>query len=97
MYEKYDNHTEDIIKAQSGSEEALEKLSERLVNRIEKLNLFMINKLGNQIVDIGTVMPSQVAEVLQSVKYGNDIDEIMKKIAEITDKNVEDIYEIFEG
>ncbi len=78
------------------SEEALEKLSERLVNRIEKLNLFMINKLGNQIVDIGTVMPSQVAEVLQSVKYGNDIDEIMKKIAEITDKNVEDIYEIFE-
>ncbi len=28
MYEKYDNHTEDIIKAQSGSEEALEKLIE---------------------------------------------------------------------
>lgn len=78
------------------SEEVLERLSERLVNRIEELNLFMINKLGNQIVDIGTVMPSQVAEVLQSVKYGNNIDEIMNKISEITDKNVEDIYEIFE-
>ncbi len=56
----------------------------------------MINKLGKQIVDIGTVTPSQVAEVLQSIKYGNNINEIMSKIAEITDKNVEDIYEMFE-
>ena len=78
------------------SEEALERLSERLVNRIEELNTFMINKLGEQIVDIGKVMPSQVGELLQSVKYGNDIDEIMNKIAEITDKNVDDIYKIFE-
>lgn len=78
------------------NEEALERLSERLVNRIEKLNTYMIEKIGNQIVDIGAVMPSQMAEVLQSVKYGNNIDEIMSKIAEIIDKNVEDIYEIFE-
>lgn len=78
------------------SEEALERLSERLVNRIEELNYFMIKKLGEQIVDIGQLTPSQLQQVLQSVKYGNNINEIINKIAEITDKNVKDIYEIFE-
>ena len=78
------------------SEEALERLSEKLVNRIEELNTFMINKLGKQIVDIGTLTPSQLREVFQSVKYGNNLDEIVNKIAKITDKNVQDIYEIFE-
>lgn len=78
------------------NEEMLERLSERLVNRIESLNTFMIKKLGEQLYDIGTLMPSQLREVMQSVKYGNNLDEIINKIAEVTDKNVEDIYEIFE-
>lgn len=78
------------------SEEVLEKLSERLVNRVEKLNTYMIKKLGKQIVDIGTFTPSQVKEILQSVKYGNNLDEIMNEIADVSDKNVSDIYKIFE-
>ncbi len=78
------------------SEEVLERLSERLVDRIESLNTFFIKKLGNQISDIGKVTPSQLRELLQTVKYGNNIDDIMNKLAEITDKNVEDIYDIFE-
>ena len=78
------------------SEETLERLSERLVNRIEELNTFMIKKIGNQLYDIENLTPSQLREIFQSIKYGNDLDEIINKIAEITDKNVEDIYIIFE-
>lgn len=78
------------------SEETLERLSERLVNRIESLNTYFINKLGEQIVDIGKLTPSQLREVFQSVKYGNNLDDIVNKLAEITDKNVKDIYDIFE-
>lgn len=78
------------------SEEALERLSEKLVNRIEKLNLFMIQKIGDQIVNIGTLTPTQLMEIFQSVKYGNDIDEIVSKIAEITNLNINDIYSIME-
>lgn len=78
------------------SEEVLERLSERLVNRVEKLNTYMIEKIGKQIVDIGTFTPSQVREVLQSVKYGNNLDEIMNEIADASEKNVSDIYKIFE-
>ena len=78
------------------SEDTLERLSERLVNRIESLNTYFIKKIGKQIKTIGTVTPSQLSELLQSVQYGNDIDEIMNKIAEVTDMNVKDIYRIFE-
>lgn len=78
------------------SEESLEKLSERLVNRIEDLNAFMIKKLARQLKDIGTLTPSQLREVFQSVKYGNDINEIINKIVQINNANVEDIYSIFE-
>ena len=78
------------------SEEALERLSERLVNRIEELNLFMIKKLGDQIVNIGELTPSQLRQVFQSVQYGSNFNDIVNMIAQITDKNVEDIYSIFE-
>lgn len=78
------------------SEDTLERLSERLVDRIESLNAYFINKIGNQIKTIGTITPSQLAELLQSVQYGNDIEEIMNKISEVTDMNVKDIYDIFE-
>ena len=78
------------------SESALERLAERLVNRIEELNAYYIEKLGKQITTIGSVMPSQVRELFQTVQYGADIDDIMNKIAEITNLNVQDIYDIFE-
>lgn len=78
------------------SEDTLEKLTERLVDRVESLNTYFIKKIGNQIKTIGTITPSQLNELLQSVQYGNDINEIMNKIAEITDMNVKDIYKIFE-
>lgn len=78
------------------SEDTLEKLTERLVDRIESLNTYFIKKIGKQIKTIGTITPSQLTELLQSVQYGNDIDEIMNKIAEVTDMNVKDIYKMFE-
>lgn len=78
------------------SDEVIEKLSERLVNRIESLNTYMIKKLGEQIKSIGSLTPSQLREVLQSLEYGNDLDDIINKLAEITNLNVKDIYDIFE-
>ena len=78
------------------SEEALERLTERLVNRIEELNEYFIEKLGEQIIDIGEMTPSQLKELFQSIRYGSNLDKIAYKLAEITDKNVADIYKIFE-
>lgn len=78
------------------SEEALEKLSERLVNRIEELNNFFIDELGNQLVSVGNMLPSQFNVLLQSLEFGNDLDKIVNKLSEVTNKNVDDVYKIFE-
>lgn len=78
------------------SEDAIEKLSERLVNRAEKLNSYLLIKLAEQINTIGNLNPTQAREILQSVKYGNDIKEIAQKVSEMTNKNVSEIFEIFE-
>jgi|GEM_PF-5564553 len=66
----------------------LEEYKNKYIKRFEKL--------GKQIVDIGTFTPSQVREVLQSIKYGNNLDEIMNKISDVSEKNVSDIYKIIE-
>lgn len=77
-------------------ETTMEKLSERLVNRIESLNAFMLKKLGDQLYDIGTFTPSQIRQIYQSIQYGNNLNEIISKLAEVTDKNEKDIIKIFE-
>ena len=49
------------------SQEALERLSEKLVQRTQELNHFMIKKLAEQIKRIGSLTPSQAREMLQSI------------------------------
>lgn len=78
------------------SEEALERLSERLVRRIEELNTLYINSLGEQLNTIGKLTPTQLAQLFQTIKYGGDLDKIVKKISEVTRLNVNDIYSMFE-
>lgn len=78
------------------SQEALERLSEKLVQRTQELNHFMIKKLAEQIKRIGSLTPSQAREILQSIQYGADLNEIINELTRITNLNVNDIYEIFE-
>lgn len=77
-------------------EKSLERISERLVQRTQELNAFMIKKLAEQIKTIGSLTPSQAREILQSVQYGANLDEIVNELARITNLNVKDIYDIFE-
>lgn len=78
------------------SEEALERLSERLIRRIEELNTIYVNTLGEQLNTIGKLTPTQLAQLFQTIKYGGDLDKIVKKVSEITRLNVNDIYSMFE-
>ena len=78
------------------SEEAMERLSEVLVNRIEELNAVILEEIGVAIKKIGTLTPSKAQQLAQMLKYGGSYDKIMKKLAEITNLNVKQIYEIFD-
>lgn len=78
------------------SEELIDKVVERLVRRIEKGNEYVLEEIGATIKEFGEITPSQAQELAQILKYGGRYDKIAKKLAEITELNVKDIYKIFE-
>jgi hypothetical protein len=77
-------------------ERLIDKLVERLVDRIEEGNAYTLQKIGESIKQIGTLSPSKAQQLAQILKYGGNFDKIVKKLAQITELNVKDIYEIFE-
>lgn len=78
------------------SEQIIEQLTERLVNRIEKGNEYVLEQIGKSINKIGTLSPSKAQQIAQVLKYGGSYEKIVNKLAEITNMNVQDIYKIFE-
>lgn len=78
------------------NQEVEELLVERLVNRIEEANTFILEKIGKAIKKISTLTPSQAYQVSQILKYGGSYEEIAKRLAKVSGKNVKEIYEIFD-
>jgi predicted RecB family endonuclease len=77
-------------------ERLIDKLVERLVDRIEQGNTYTLQKIGESIKKIGALSPSKAQQLGQILKYGGNYDKIVEKLAQITQLNVNDIYEIFE-
>ena len=77
-------------------ERLIDKLIERLVSRIEEGNTYILEQIGKSINKIGTLSPSKALQLVNVLKYGGNYDKIVEKLAQITDLNVKDIYEIFE-
>lgn len=77
-------------------ERLIDLLVERLVDRIEQVNGYILKKIGESINAIGTLSPSEAQQLIQILKYGGNYDKIVEKLTQITELNVQDIYEIFE-
>lgn len=77
------------------SDEVIEKVIERLINRIEQANTYVLKKIGKNIKKLDTITPSDVYRLEQLLKFGGDYDKIVNKLAEITELNVKDIKKIF--
>lgn len=78
------------------NDKIIDKLVERLVNRIEKGNTYVLEQIGYSIKKIGELSPSKAQALQQILKYGGSYEKIVNKLAEITELNVKDIYKIFE-
>lgn len=78
------------------SDEVIEKVTERLVNRIEQGNEYVLQKIGESVKKIGTLSPSATHELEQIMQYGGDYEKIAQKLAKIMNVNVKEIYEIFD-
>ena len=77
-------------------ERIIELLSERLVNRVEQANTYVLEQIGKSIKKVGTLKPTQAQQLGEILKYGGNYDKIVKELAKITKLNIKDIYEIFE-
>ena len=77
-------------------QEIEEQLAERLVDRIEKGNAFILQKIGDAIKTISTLNPSQAYQLSQILKYGGSYEEILKELSKISKRNIQDIQKIFE-
>ena len=73
-----------------------EKLVQILIDRINALNEDILTIIGNRIKQIGELTPTQVHQIQQMLMYDTDIDTIVQKLAEVTNMNVNDIYNMFE-
>ena len=73
-----------------------EKLVQILIDRINALNEDILTLMGNRIKEIGELTPTQEHQIQQMLMYNTDIDIIVQKLAEITNMNVNDIYNMFE-
>ena len=77
------------------SDEVIEKVTERLVKRLENVNLYTLKKIAKKIKQIKTLSSSDSHRLAQIMQYGGDYDKIVKELAKITQMNTKEIYEIF--
>jgi hypothetical protein len=77
------------------SEEQIELLVERLINRIEEANTYFLMKMGSSIKQIRELTPSQAQQLIQILKYNGNYEDIIREIAKYTDLNIKDIDDIF--
>ena len=78
------------------SDEVIDMLSERLVQRIQEGNVYVLKKIGKAIKEIGTLNKTQAQQLAQVLKYGGSYQEIVYKLSQITGLNKKEIEEIFE-
>lgn len=71
-----------------------EILVQRLLDRIQDLNEEILVRIGRRIKQIGKLTPSQAHQINQMLMYGEDIDEIVQLLSNITRLNTVDIYNI---
>ena len=77
------------------TEKQMELLTERLMDRVEKANTKFLKSIGYSIKEIKKMTSTQAQQLIQILKYGGNYEEIINKIAEYMDLNVEEVDAIF--
>ena len=78
------------------NERQINMLPERIVGNIQKMNTEYLETIGEVINKIGELRPSDVHKLQQMYDYGADMHRITLKLAEISEKNTQEIYDIFD-
>ena len=77
------------------TEEQIDLLVERLVERINKANIYFLKNIGSSLKKIRELTPTKAHELVQILQYGGNYEEIVQQISKYTNLNVSEIDEIF--
>lgn len=77
------------------TQEQVDKIVERLIDRVEKANSVFLKKIGKSIDEISKLTPSNAHTLAQILKYGGDYEKMLKEIDKYTKLNIQDINKIF--
>lgn len=77
------------------TENQIEQIIEKLIDRIEYANTYFLQSIGSSIGKIRELTPSQAQQLVQILKYGGKYEDIIREISKYTDLNIKDIDEIF--
>lgn len=78
------------------TEEQKQLLPERISQRLEKINEEYLQMIGKRIKEIGTMSAADAHRLSQMREYGADVEKITQELAEISEKNIAEIYEIYD-
>lgn len=77
------------------TEEQIDLLVERLVERINKANVYFLESIGSSIKELSKLTPTKAHQLAQILKYGGNYEEIVQQISKYTNLNINEIDEIF--
>lgn len=77
------------------TEEQIELIIEKLINRIEEANTYFLMKMGSSVGKIKELTSTQAQQLVNILKYGGNYEDIIKEIAKYTNLNIKDIDDIF--
>jgi len=76
------------------TEEMQDRLIQSLLDGVEQLNIELLEEMGKQIKYIGTLTPTQAHKLTQIILYGGNVNWIARRLSEVTNLNVREIYQI---
>lgn len=76
-------------------ERLIEIVTERLIQRIQDTNIYILQEIGNSIKQLRDITPSKRQQLIQILRYGENYQDILNKISKMTNLNVKDIEDIF--
>lgn len=78
------------------NESQINLLPERIYQRLNAINAEYLEGIGGVLKKIGELRPKDVHQLQQMYNYGADMERVINKLSQVSDKNIEEIYEIFD-
>jgi len=78
------------------NENQIELLPERIYQRLNAINTEYLESIGGVVKEIGELRSSDVHKLQQMYRYGSNVDDIVNKLSKASEKNIAEIYEIFD-